>query len=121
MQITVDKFGWIGIALVSFFATISNTIIGRFFEWISFGLLTPVMSFANSYYAFLIPLFSMLIFLKWTRNVYLLMAFAVGVWAFMRYALNPLLTPLFFVLLLPEMFKDYYIRFFNSRRVKNRY
>jgi hypothetical protein len=120
VQFTLQKFGWLIISLTTFFASINETFLGRFFEWIPFiGIVFhKYMVFSSTYFVYIIALSSILIFLRWTKNVYVLLAFALLVGLFLRFAISPLLTPvsylpvLFSLLLIPSP------RFWNKRLPK---
>ena len=90
MEVSFPKFGSVGLAVLSFFTLVNNTIIGDFFHWFPFGWswFSGLIDFLVLYYPFLGAFFFAVIFLQWTKNVYILAVLGVFFIAFVKFGLN---------------------------------
>lgn len=83
MEVSFPKAGAIGMALVSFVAVSSKTILGDFFRWLPF--ISGIYNFVVFQYEIFMTLFFVVFFFKWTRNVYVLMAIGVMFFLFLKF------------------------------------
>ena len=89
-EVSIPKFGSIALGVISFIRLVQGTIIAKFLEWFPFGWgwLVFFLNFIYAWYEVLAGAIVAIIFLKWTKNAYVLIFIAVMVWIFLKFGLK---------------------------------
>ena len=85
------KIGLICLVLITFFASISSTILGDFFRWIPFlgiSFFTPMMYFVVKFQGILSAFCISLFALKYTKNFYIVLTLGVLAWIFITFVMK---------------------------------
>lgn len=91
MEVSFSKIGSIGLGIFSFIRMVQGTLIDHFFRWIPLLgdiFFSPVFDFVTQWFAYLGGLCFAVIFLQWTRNVYVLLTLAVLFILFVKFGLR---------------------------------
>ena len=90
MEFSFSKVGTIVLGVLSFIRLVNNTLIGQFLRWFPFGLgwLIWFLDFVVKYYEYLAGVTIAFIFLKWTKNFYILLVIAILVILFLKFGLK---------------------------------
>ena len=90
MEFSFSKFGTIILGIISFIKLTSDTLIGQFLRWFPFGWgwLVFFIDIITGYYEYLAGFIIAIIFLKWTKNFYILLVIGILVVLFLKFGLK---------------------------------
>ena len=90
MEVSFPRLGSVLLGVLSFFRLVDGTWIGSFFHWLPFGWswFSPLISFMVSWYEILAGLTIGIMFLKWTKNIYLIGLVVLLVFLFLKFGLS---------------------------------
>lgn len=86
----ISSIGWFGLSVIGFVNLVYDTHVSTFLSWVSFGLLQYVMDFIFNYTPYLGGLCFAIVFLKWTKNVWILFPLFIAFVFFVKYGLSAL-------------------------------
>lgn len=91
-EVSFSNAGSIGLTVLGFIKITQPTFIGTFLMWMPFGWgwFQVPLNFIYDYFPYIGAVFFMLIFMKWTRNIYILGALALLFALFVRFVLYPI-------------------------------
>jgi len=85
INLNFPAVGSIGLAIVGFINLIKDTLFGEFIRWLHLGFF---MDFVIMFFVPLSILFFVIIFLQWTKNLYVLLVLALLFFLFLKFGLK---------------------------------